>query len=72
MSTNNHPRMQLNNILQTYGHRPEWHVHISGSQHNPVWHATVYIRGVQSGVVQGPNRGAAMDRAAHEALRSFR
>ncbi|OCH91798.1 hypothetical protein OBBRIDRAFT_703005, partial [Obba rivulosa] len=63
-------RMRLNNYLQECGERDNvtWEIYMSGPQHRPTWHATVYIRGYRYGMSSARTRGTAKEEAARQAL----
>ncbi|CCM00691.1 uncharacterized protein FIBRA_02730 [Fibroporia radiculosa] len=70
MGESYHWRMQLNNYLQSNGGSKilTWDVYQSGPQHQPVWTAIAYIRGVEYGRSMGSSQGGVKEEAARQTL----
>ncbi|TFK53658.1 hypothetical protein OE88DRAFT_1655880 [Heliocybe sulcata] len=70
----NHHRMALNNWLQ--GHprfgKVTWAQSQGGLQHDPVWSATAYVRGIEYGKGMGTTLGEAKEKAAYAALAALK
>ncbi|KAG1722539.1 kinase-like domain-containing protein [Suillus paluster] len=72
-SSHPHPRVTLNNVLQSlYGPSvPEhvrWELFFQGPPHALTWMATIYIHDMNYGYGQAATKGAAQDKAAMMAL----
>ncbi|KIY46653.1 hypothetical protein FISHEDRAFT_75468 [Fistulina hepatica ATCC 64428] len=67
MSQTSHARNDLHNLARRLGYPMEWIDVPAGPQHQPTWHSTVYIRGIQYGSAYGPTVAAAREAAAQEA-----
>ncbi|THV01471.1 hypothetical protein K435DRAFT_793281 [Dendrothele bispora CBS 962.96] len=60
---------QLNNVAQSNRwQQPVYSDTFTGPNHSPIWTSTVHISEVQNGQGSGPNRGAARENAARQAL----
>ncbi|KAI0768700.1 hypothetical protein BD413DRAFT_605189 [Trametes elegans] len=70
MAASDHWRMQLNNFLQAHG-GPQilgWTVFTTGPQHQPMWTAITYVRGVEYAKVHGSSQNAVKEEAARRTL----
>ncbi|OAX32046.1 hypothetical protein K503DRAFT_805560 [Rhizopogon vinicolor AM-OR11-026] len=79
MSSQEHPRNLLNNLLQSIYRDPDaleshvrWEIWQSGSPSSPMWHATFYIDDMNYGHYSAPTKGVAQDEAARQAYNNLR
>ncbi|KAG2155676.1 hypothetical protein DEU56DRAFT_906852 [Suillus clintonianus] len=77
MSNPEHPRTNLNNLLQSiYGpYVPDhvrWEVYSQGPPNALTWYATIYIDDMNYGYASARTRGDAQDMAAQQAYNHLR